>query len=178
MGEALEKRMVLSLNPFFLADANVVPAGVTVNGPIVSTGTVAFFSGSTGNGDYELWKTDGTTAGTVLVRDIRPNFGSSPSNLVNVNGVLAFTANDGVNGYQLWRSDGTAGGTVRVSSLGTSAALGQFTSVNGTLFFVATQAAIGQELWESTSGVHTASLVRDIRPGSSGSAPSNLTNVS
>src|SRR5256885_1453433 len=44
MGEALEKRMVLSLNPFFLADANVVPAGVTVNGPIVSTGTVAFFS--------------------------------------------------------------------------------------------------------------------------------------
>jgi ELWxxDGT repeat protein len=177
LGEALEERTVLSLNPFFLADANVVPAGVTVNGPIVSTGTVAFFSGSTGNGDYELWKTDGTTAGTALVRDIRPgSLGSSPSNLVNVNGKLAFTANDGISGYQLWRSDGTAGGTVRLTNV-PGFSPGQLTSTGPNLFFTANQTGLGQELWISTTGLTGVSLMKDIRPGSSGSNPSNLTNV-
>ena len=57
----------------------------------------------------ELWKTDGTAAGTVLVKDIRSGAsGSYPHNLTNVNGTLFFTANDGTNGYELWKSDGTA----------------------------------------------------------------------
>ena len=44
----------------------------------------------------ELWKSDGTAAGTVLVKDINPGTASSiPSFLTNVNGTLFFTANDG-----------------------------------------------------------------------------------
>ena len=70
----------------------------------------------------ELWKTDGTEAGTVLVKDINPaGFnGGSPANLVNVNGTLFFTANSDFpsdNTFELWKSDGTTAGTEIVYDL-------------------------------------------------------------
>ena len=41
----------------------------------------------------ELWKSDGTSAGTVLVKDIRPGaLFSRPQNLTNSNGTLFFSA--------------------------------------------------------------------------------------
>ncbi|TRU97548.1 MAG: hyalin, partial [Microcystis wesenbergii Mw_QC_S_20081001_S30D] len=46
---------------------------------------------------------DGTAAGTVLVKDIRPgSYGSYPFSLTAVGNTLFFTANDGVNGWELW----------------------------------------------------------------------------
>lgn len=64
----------------------------------------------------ELWKSDGTVAGTVLVKDIRPgNLGSSPFNFFIFNGSFYFTANDGAS--ELWTTDGTTAGTVKVDLL-------------------------------------------------------------
>ena len=61
-----------------------------------------------------LWKTalktDGTTAGTKLVKKIAP-YGSYPQNLTDVNGVLYFTATDDVHGQDSG-TDGTNGGTI------------------------------------------------------------------
>ncbi|HEX8435936.1 Ig-like domain-containing protein [Archangium sp.] len=64
----------------------------------------------------ELWRSDGTAAGTFLVRDIAPGVASSnPSGLTSVGGeVIVFTASDGVNGNRFWRSDGTAAGTFMI----------------------------------------------------------------
>jgi len=71
--------------------------------------------GTNGN---ELWKSDGTALGTVLVKDINAeSSGSNPSILTNVNGTLYFRSNDGTNGTELWKSDGTAVGTVLVKDL-------------------------------------------------------------
>src|SRR6266446_1250777 len=110
LGEALEPRLLLSLTPQLLVDANTGPAGVFVHGPIVEMGGLAYFSGGYGVGDYELWKSAGTTAGTVLVKDINPGAsGSTPKNLTNINGTLWFAANDGSHGTELWKSDGTTG---------------------------------------------------------------------
>src|SRR5262249_16270891 len=51
----------------------------------------------------ELWKSDGTAAGTVLVADIQPGRnGSYPSDLAFVNGALFFSADDGLNGREPW----------------------------------------------------------------------------
>src|SRR5690606_12111824 len=70
-----------------------------------------YFTASTELGE-ELWKTDGTEGGTILVKDINPGFGSSsPLYFIEFNGHLYFNANDGVSGYEIWRTDGTEGGT-------------------------------------------------------------------
>ena len=47
----------------------------------------------------ELWKTDGTAAGTFMLKNIGP-YGEEPSDLTNVNGTLFFTASDGIHGQR------------------------------------------------------------------------------
>ncbi len=51
----------------------------------------------------------------------------------------------------------------------------EFANVNGVLFFAANSVAHGGELWKYEGG--SASLVKDIRPGSDWGHPSELTNV-
>ena len=77
-----------------------------------------FFTANDGVSGNELWKSDGTAAGTVLVKDIYAGrHRLEPLGLVAVGGTLFFTANDGVNGTELWKSDGTAAGTVLVKDI-------------------------------------------------------------
>jgi ELWxxDGT repeat protein len=74
-------------------------------------GTLFFTTGSDNTYGAELWKSDGTAAGTVIVKDINPGINDSrPTNLTPLNGKLYFSANDGT-GIHLWISDGTANGT-------------------------------------------------------------------
>jgi ELWxxDGT repeat protein len=51
---------------------------------------------------WELWKSNGRSAGTVRVRDIRTGAkGSSPRALVSVSTTVFFTADDGAHGSEL-----------------------------------------------------------------------------
>ncbi|MBA4192304.1 MAG: hypothetical protein C0467_30405, partial [Planctomycetaceae bacterium] len=112
-----------------------------------------FFSASDVTNGRELWRSDGTAAGTVLVTDVNTSGNADPTNLTNVNGTLFFRAN-GANGQELWSSDGTAAGTVLVTDIrpgGGSAIPDDLTNVNGTLFFSANDGANGRELWMATA---------------------------
>lgn len=74
---------------------------------------LAFFAATTQAAGTELWKSDGTQAGTTLVKDINPVGPSSfPQSLINVGGVIFFAADDGAHsGQELWKSDGIIGVT-------------------------------------------------------------------
>ena len=73
-----------------------------------------FFQANDGTSGAELWKSNGTTGGTVRVKDIRVGSdGAHPLQFINVNATLFFQANDGASGVELWKSDGTESGTVR-----------------------------------------------------------------
>jgi ELWxxDGT repeat protein len=62
-----------------------------------------FFQADDGTNGNELWKTDGTSEGTMLLRDINPGVsGSIPSRLTTFNGKLFFSSNDGAHGTELW----------------------------------------------------------------------------
>lgn len=80
---------------------------------LMPLGNGAFVFGATDEQHgMELWRTDGSAAGTVLVKDIRPGAEASwVSPLRVVNGLAYFTANDGVHGSELWVTDGSAAGT-------------------------------------------------------------------
>ena len=71
-----------------------------------------FFSADNGTKGDELWKSDGTNAGTTLVKDIWPGIESGAAgNFSKFINKLLFTGNDGVSGYTTWQSDGSAEGT-------------------------------------------------------------------
>jgi ELWxxDGT repeat protein len=149
-------------NPFFLTNVN---------------GTL-FFIATDSNNDTELWKSDGTAAGTIRVKDINPTGSSTPENLTNVNGTLFFTAADSTGDRELWKSDGTDAGTIRVKDInptGSSLPVG-LTNVNGTLFFQAEDSNNNFELWKSDGTDAGTIRVKDINPTGS-SFPGNLTNV-
>lgn len=76
-----------------------------------------FFSARSSGGYFSLWKTNGTSTGTMLVKD-----SISTVNYLNGNGTLYFGGNDNAgNGMELWKSDGTAVGTIRLSDFNTNA---------------------------------------------------------
>ena len=143
-------------------------------------GTLFFHAGDDLHGT-ELWKTDGTEAGTVLVKDVYSGpINSFPSELINVNGTLFFLAfSEGI-GRELWKTDGTEAGTVLVKEInqdGIGPDPGWLTNLNGTLYFVADDGVSGAELWKSDGTEAGTELVKDIRTGASGSSPTALVNV-
>jgi ELWxxDGT repeat protein len=71
--------------------------------------------------ESELWRSDGTAAGTHVVKDIQPGTGRSlPLALTAIDGMLYFTARDPVVGRQIRRTDGTAAGTMQVKDINQS----------------------------------------------------------
>jgi ELWxxDGT repeat protein len=154
-------------------------------GPYALTGVggTLFFTANDGTHGRELWTSDGTAAGTVLVKDIRPDaYGSEPAYLAGVGETLFFTARNGVHGRELWKSDGTEGGTVQVKDIrpgARSSDPSRLTGVGGTLFFTADDGANGRELWKSDGTAAGTILVRAIDPGDSReySGPSSLAGV-
>jgi ELWxxDGT repeat protein len=99
----------------------------------------------------ELWRTDGTAAGTALVIDLNPGPDSALiSGLTAVNGRLYFAADDGEHGIELWTSDGTAAGTRRVSDIAPgpySSSPRELSAIGGLLYFSADDQVIGREPW-------------------------------
>ncbi|MCI2229366.1 T9SS type A sorting domain-containing protein [Polaribacter sp. MSW13] len=67
----------------------------------------------------ELWQTDGTEAGTVIIKDMNPGrgWGTSMEGAVVINNTLIFNGSNGINGFELWKTDGTEAGTVMLKNL-------------------------------------------------------------
>lgn len=84
---------------------------------LAATSTTLFFKASRNNTDVELFKSDGTDAGTVRVKDINPSGPSNPTSLRLVGNQLYFLANDGSHGIELWTSNGVGTGTKLVTDL-------------------------------------------------------------
>ena len=147
---------------------------VNVNGTL-------FFQANDGTNGPELWKSDGTSAGTMLVKDIRSgSSGSNPQSLTNLNGTLFFSARDSMYGYELWQSDGTSAGTTLVKDIrsgSNSSGSRYLTNLNGTLFFSANDGSNGFELWKSDGTSAGTTLVKDILNGIFGSRPASLANL-
>jgi ELWxxDGT repeat protein len=131
-----------------------------------SSGTL-YFSANDGVHGRELWTSDGTESGTVMVRDIRPGpKGSRPTGLAQVAGTLYFSASDGVGGYELWKSDGTDAGTVRVDDIrpGPKGSHPAYLIAMGkVLFFVADDGTHHAGLWKSDGSAVGTVLVKEIQ---------------
>jgi ELWxxDGT repeat protein len=180
--ESLDIRIPLAVDLQVLKDVNYNPE--TVGSGLASfaaVGSSLYFAATINSSGAELWKSDGTDAGTVLVKDINPGSGSaSPSNFINIGGTLYFTANDGSNGIELWKSDGTDAGTVMVKNIQAgsgSATPSSLANINGTLFFNANDGIDGAELWKSDGTDAGTVMVKNINPGAGSGNPGALSNI-
>jgi ELWxxDGT repeat protein len=148
---------------------------------LTAVGSRLFFFAADSSSGWEMWRSDGSAAGTVMVRDICPGTcsGSVLLPVGEMAGTVFFAADDGVHGTELWRSDGTAAGTTLVKDIRAGGSSGpfRFCEVAGLMFFVADDGVRGAELWRSDGTPSGTTLVTDIAPGSASSAPQDLANV-
>ena len=138
----------------------------TNNRDIFSSNGWLYFNASDGIHGNELWKSDGTASGTVMVKDI--NLGaesSAPFGFVEVNGVVYFAASTPGQGRELWKTDGTTDGTTIVEDMVVGAygfSPASLTNFNNSLYFSAVDGVHGRELWKSSGAVGGTVMVKDI----------------
>ena len=140
------------------------------NTNFVGVGNTVFFYANDGIHDTELWKSDGTSAGTVMVKDIagpghgrglRPN-----DNMIAFKGELYFIVDDRNIPEQLWKTDGTDTGTVLfldpfpLSREG----MANFTIYQGEMYFTAPDIAHGYEIWKTDGTQAGTKLAVNILP--------------
>ena len=129
---------------------------------VTAVGNTLYFSFYDSTHGDELWKSDGSRAGTVLVKDVFPGsapFGpnsSMPQGLTAVNGLLYFVADDGIHGREVWQRNGTAAGTVLVQDVAPGPASGadwsfEAVGLGNTVLFTANDGTHGVELWRTSS---------------------------
>lgn len=113
---------------------------------------LVFFAGyddeSTG---VELYASDGTPGGTVLIKDINPSGSSFPSHFGVMGDKLFFSADDGANGLELWITDGTSDGTQLYKDINPigHAYPHSVVEMNGALYFRAWDSTNGHALWKT-----------------------------
>jgi ELWxxDGT repeat protein len=100
---------------------------------------VAYFTAYDGINGFELWRSDGTDAGSYMVKDIEPGTGSSNiTNITAANGKIFFTATTSANGTEPWVSDGTDAGTHILKDLSSYSFYGSpqmYTAAGNKVFF-------------------------------------------
>lgn len=115
--------------------------------------------------DSELWKSDGTPTGTVLVKDIVLGDDSLPEDITAWNGIAYFSATT-ASGKDIWRSDGTAAGTYMLKDT-LYDAVGY--AVHGSsLYFTAGGPMYGIELWKTDGTSSGTALAVDLYAGGDG----------
>lgn len=161
-----------------IRDFNYISNLTAVNG-------LLFFTADDGIHGKELWKTDGTLAGTQMVKDIYVEFtpitGSNPGSLVALGNTLIFVATTPEYGAELWKSDGTEAGTQIIKDIrsgtaginGVNATKGMIV-FGGSLYLSLNDGSTGTELWKTDGTTAGTVQVKDIIAGSGDANPQNF----
>ena len=134
------------------------------------------FNATTTAAGSELWISDGTVAGTQMMKDIYAgSTGSTPGSFYELNGKILFSAASNGSGQELWITDGTSAGTQLLKDIYpgplSSSTLANAVVLNSKLYFAATDATYGEELWVTDGTNAGTQLLKDINPGIGSSSP-------
>jgi trimeric autotransporter adhesin len=125
----------------------------------------------------ELWVTDGTTAGTLLLKDIYDGTGDADPKLIDtVGGKMIFFATKEGSGRELWATDGKLGGTDMLADIdpGMGSAFTEdifLGHAGNKIFVVAENSPNGDALYVTDGTLGGTGLVKDICVGAGNDVP-------
>lgn len=119
-----------------------------------------------------LYKTDGTTANTLVVKEFNNDLSQIAflSHLIPFNGKIYFSAKANPSGgYELWSTDGTEAGTTLVKEINTGTSnsgdgvsrIFQAQVFKNRLYFWAFDPATGHEMWSSDGSTAGTNLLKN-----------------
>ncbi|WP_153796099.1 ELWxxDGT repeat protein [Foetidibacter luteolus] len=125
-----------------------------------------YFTASDDAHGEELWKTDGTSSGTTLVKDINPgplsSMAGQRTSFTPVGNKIVFAATN-TSGNELWCTDGTEAGTVLLKDINKSASgdanIFHLTPAGSKMYFAARNAAQDSPQWYSSDGSSEGTVV-------------------
>jgi len=113
---------------------------------------ILFFRGQDSAHGLELWRSDGSTAGTILLKEFRTgSAGSNPRDFAVLGGEVYFVASTLTDGLEVFKTDGTADGSVLAISLAPAAnsfSSEKLITLNNKIIFSAVpEGGTGREPW-------------------------------
>jgi len=125
------------------------------------------FRANDGTHGIELWKSNGTAAGTAMVKNIRPgaNQSSTPNEFTTIGGTTYFVATNGKTGRELWKTNGTSASTSLVKDINPGsggAGVASLHAFGTNLVFRANDGANGAEPWRSDGTPAGTVMIKDI----------------
>jgi ELWxxDGT repeat protein len=116
----------------------------------------------TGDDRMQLWKSDGTQAGTTLVKTIDGKYYVNKTIASNGSLYAVLFDRDALD-FVLWTSDGTTAGTTQLKANQSFADISEVTTVGDTVYFAATKTGEGfTRLWRTQGTNETTDIVAPI----------------
>jgi ELWxxDGT repeat protein len=122
--------------------------GMLSSGRYAVIGKIVYFTALDGRNGYRLWRSNGSSAGTYVVKTGI----TGPTHMLVVGKTLYFPSRDAKHGVELWKSDGTPQGTVLVKDLnpGTgNGATSVYAHMKGFVYFTGSDASGNSGLWRT-----------------------------
>ena len=165
-GTAAGTNIVINLRP---DGGGIFSSGAPFN--FITFNNKIYFTASDDTHGAELFSSDGTAAGTQIVKDMEPGTqGSVPQQSVIYNGNLYFSCYNGNATVGLWKSDGTEAGTTLIKQGGGGQPFLRDTKFapvfNGKLYFIVNDMQF-YPLWETNgtiAGTKTATFQNTASP--------------
>ncbi len=160
---ALFPLSAIAQNPAVLK--NLTPgSGNSVVTEIVKTSGYTFFGNDTslGTTHHNLYRTDGTTAGTIKLNLVYPTYNSTDATLLTPFGNKIVFAGDNTIGYgEIWSSDGTQAGTVAIERFSptTYKPIHDLEAFNGFVYYDAEDPINHHQLLKRTDGTLASTSV-------------------
>lgn len=177
-GSTASVTLVKDLSSEILSSGSIRRTYYTLGSRLVFAMSTSTINGSAGS---EYWVTDGTEAGTHILKDINPAGASGVSgNGAILNSQLIFDGSTPAEGAELWSTDGTEAGTTLLKDInpGTSPSKPlNFTYFKNKVVFTAAEGDHGNEVWITDGTAAGTVLLADIVPGATGSDARGFTAV-
>jgi ELWxxDGT repeat protein len=141
---------------------------------LLNVGGTLYFCAYEITSGWELWKSNGTSAGTIMVKDIYPGSSDGVSEycyLASIGSTVFFDGTDtSEKGPALWKTDGTAVNTVIVKDVqpvpeSNGGRPEHLFVMNNTLYFIGNDAVHGYQWWKSDGTEGGTTMVTDLAIG-------------